>query len=258
MQTTKFAASFAAFILLLTATAAGADGRSHAPIYTGGYANGIWERGKSRFRPVKKTQGRRAAQSSAASRRSAVVYKGAHPGFSRGHSSGADYLGELIGQGGNTRWSSHKMPLSVYVTPSPYGGLIASAFDEWQRASGGRISWTRASSPSSADIVVRWSGSAGPRGGGHEAGLTNTITSVDDYGHEYIERADINISTRAGRRGVSRDEIKKTALHEIGHALGLNGHSGRDSDIMYAAISPKQTAYLNGRDKATINRLYGN
>lgn len=104
---------------------------------------------------------------------------------------------------------------------------------------------------------MSWSVSSGPRGGGHEAGLTNTTTSIDDNGNEYIERADINISTRTGGRAISKDEIKKTALHEIGHALGMNGHSSNSADIMYAAISPKQTSYLNGRDRATINRLYG-
>lgn len=86
--------------MIFVATNTGADARSHAPIYTGSYSGGIWERGKSRAK--------RAAAQRSRTRRAPQV--------------GGDYLNQ-VSEGGNSRWGSHKMPLSVYVSPSPYGRI---------------------------------------------------------------------------------------------------------------------------------------
>ena len=52
------------------------------------------------------------------------------------------------------------------------------------------------------------------------------------------------------------DEIKEVCLHEIGHVLGLGGHSNNSADIMYFSVSARQLPGLTWRDKATIARLY--
>jgi hypothetical protein len=60
----------------------------------------------------------------------------------------------------------------------------------------------------------------------------------------------------ASGKPCSDDAIKETCLHELGHALGLNGHSPNASDIMHFVQSFRQLPALTRRDKNTIARLY--
>jgi hypothetical protein len=50
-------------------------------------------------------------------------------------------------------------------------------------------------------------------------------------------------------------EIHATVPHEMGHALGLGGHSPDSGDIMYESISGTASG-LSARDKATLRALY--
>lgn len=50
--------------------------------------------------------------------------------------------------------------------------------------------------------------------------------------------------------------IQATALHELGHAFGLWGHSTDQGDAMAAAPGAKPVLQLSPRDLATLNWLY--
>jgi len=50
--------------------------------------------------------------------------------------------------------------------------------------------------------------------------------------------------------------IQATALHELGHAFGLWGHSPDPGDVMAAAPGAKPLLRLSPRDLATLNWLY--
>ena len=47
----------------------------------------------------------------------------------------------------------------------------------------------------------------------------------------------------------------RIALHEIGHALGINGHSSDSKDIMFMSVDKNQTT-LSRRDVETLKALY--
>ncbi|MBZ0185329.1 MAG: matrixin family metalloprotease, partial [Candidatus Obscuribacterales bacterium] len=55
---------------------------------------------------------------------------------------------------------------------------------------------------------------------------------------------------------LSDDDMKKVCLHEVGHALGINGHSSDNHDIMFFSESPSVWPALTKRDKLTIRLLY--
>src|SRR5262249_48931115 len=87
------------------------------------------------------------------------------------------------------------------------------------------------------------------------------LRSVERPGENFIriEHADIRILTvdRESERPIGEDDMKKTCLHELGHALGLQGHSTNNHDIMFYSVSPTVWPVLSKRDKATLLGIYG-
>ncbi|MEB3360528.1 MAG: matrixin family metalloprotease [Synechococcaceae cyanobacterium] len=53
-----------------------------------------------------------------------------------------------------------------------------------------------------------------------------------------------------------QEALRATALHELGHALGLWGHSEADNDVMAARPGPKPILVFSARDRATLEWLY--
>jgi hypothetical protein len=54
----------------------------------------------------------------------------------------------------------------------------------------------------------------------------------------------------------SDTDTYKTCQHEVGHALGWQGHSSTAGDIMYPVLNANQTPFLKERDRNTITALY--
>lgn len=56
--------------------------------------------------------------------------------------------------------------------------------------------------------------------------------------------------------GQRAEALQATALHELGHGLGLWGHSESSHDVMAARPGPKPILRLSERDRATLAWLY--
>ena len=56
--------------------------------------------------------------------------------------------------------------------------------------------------------------------------------------------------------GQAQTAIQATALHELGHAFGLWGHSNQASDVMAVSPGAKPILQLSARDRATLGWLY--
>lgn len=154
------------------------------------------------------------------------------------------------------RWNDSTTVIHVAIQPAPklqgwspkLIDLVKSSFSEWQQAMGGRVRFVYTISPTATDILVRWQ----QRSNGVEVGRqtyswdgTNTLINTD---------IDIALMDPTGQFH-SDTEIRSIALHEIGHALGIKGHSNNPHDIMYPSLQP-QTTRLSARDVATLKVLY--
>lgn len=177
-----------------------------------------------------------------------------------------NYLADVTRQGSFT-WPLSQTPLRVYIedgTGTPgyreaYQDYVRRAFNEWQTISNAKLSWMEVNSPDDANIVCSWTADARPKGNGIEAGETRTTIQRNAFfPNGRIVSAHVMILTDLFGRSFSNADIYKTCLHEIGHALGLQGHSSTASDIMYPVLNSSQTTYLKERDRDTILALYGN
>ena len=50
--------------------------------------------------------------------------------------------------------------------------------------------------------------------------------------------------------------IKATAVHELGHAFGIWGHSPQSDDVMAVHQNQNPVLKLSNRDRVTLNWLY--
>lgn len=178
---------------------------------------------------------------------------------------GGDYLHSIV-SGGVFRWAPHRLPLHVFIDDGQgvsayrpqFRQIARDSLNAWMEAAGGKLAWTEASDPQQADIVITWSDQISIRNGNLEAGRTTAAMQMNPRtGQKFMAAAEVKILTRIGPKIFNDTEIRKTTLHEVGHALGLQGHSAEPGDIMYAALSRQQVPYLQSRDSSTIQRLYG-
>jgi predicted Zn-dependent protease len=175
-----------------------------------------------------------------------------------------NYL-STVTQEGNFHWSPDRMPLKVYVSDGAnvpgyrpeFRKMITDAFSEWCNTSNGVLSWKQVNSAKGADIVCSWTDTPTIRPGSVEAGQTRTLVQTNrDTGEGRIVTAQISILTALMGKNFSNENMYKTSLHEVGHALGLQGHSDVASDIMYPTVNEDQVARLKPRDVNTMSQLY--
>jgi Tfp pilus assembly protein PilF len=175
-----------------------------------------------------------------------------------------DYLSSAAKEG-VYRWPVSKLPLRVFVDPGThvvgckptYDQYITQAFDQWASASGNRLAWTRVSNREQADIVCSWSDDLQFIGASEDAGQTDMASEPGPDGSRIIRHVKVAVLTiSADGKPLGEQEIKRTCLHEVGHALGLKDHSPNGGDVMFFSDAPSTAPNLSSRDRATIARLY--
>ena len=145
----------------------------------------------------------------------------------------------------------NKKHIKVWVQPCAYKQTVYNAFREWMIAGGGCIKFIETNSPSTADIKVYFV----PKFNDNKAGVTEHVSQA---GGKYILSATVKIRYTdyyRPQRTLSKDEIYAVAVHEIGHAIGILGHSSNRNDIMYPTTDIIGI-HASNRDVNTIRQFY--
>lgn len=149
---------------------------------------------------------------------------------------GENYLDNVLSGGSIIRWNPSTFPLKVYVennqsVPPYYIEQIKKAFVRWQRASDDFIRFTLVSDKDYADIRCIFPDNFERKCGVSNIAAWHTYWFDNSGGIKYsnIEFAKVSCQKKL----YAPEEIYVTALHEIGHSLGLSGHSSNRNDLMY-------------------------
>ncbi len=157
------------------------------------------------------------------------------------------------------RWHDDEMPIRVYL-PRPPGHWVEDrertreiareAFLEWSGIAGDdRPRFEFVESKRSAQITVRWQDN---QYGEAEAGRCFGPLNWDD---RPLRRERITLTARVLGTELPERLLRMVATHEMGHALGIKGHSPVPDDIMYAYINEYMTE-ITARDRLTLQKLY--
>jgi tetratricopeptide (TPR) repeat protein len=163
------------------------------------------------------------------------------------------YLPHAIANGQVVNWV--RMPIRVFIDRAPqvpgwktaFSGLAQQACQTWQGAANGKIRFQFVAEAENADIRIHWQ-----KAFEHQKIGENPFVAVNNK----IVRSDVTVATHVGDTPLTSQQVLATLLHEMGHALGIQGHSPEAGDIMFYASSPNQQATLSARDKKTLQKLY--
>lgn len=141
------------------------------------------------------------------------------------------------------RWD--KRPIKVYIpTDSNQSALMRSAFQEWQNGTYSAVwfSFLGENKKNEADITVYFVEKDTKCGNISAIGCTHSYTDVNGfYKHNDIYIASKSVQQLVGDDGtvatrtqlISKPQLYRVMLHEIGHAIGIHQHSINPNSIMY-------------------------
>jgi hypothetical protein len=175
------------------------------------------------------------------------------------------------------------MPIPVYVQPYPdraFVNCVLRAFESWETRTNGTVRFSQIDNPTEARIQVVWKRLGKDadkqgcllgahttlkytnRGNGKISFMTMGSIPVPIYiprmGPKYVvppQVMEVNLDLINTKEPVAKYAcLQNIVAHELGHALGLIGHSPNQSDILFSVTD--EHSRLSERDVNTLIKLY--
>jgi len=166
---------------------------------------------------------------------------------------GDNYINVAV-QGTNiVHWNNNES-IKVYIdnasdVPAYYKTETEKAFSDYQNITEAALKFDYVSNKNDADIIITFTddvsgGKCQDKQCAKVLGLTenNTSGSALNKSNIALRKRDVDNSE------FTQNQIHNLAKHEIGHALGISGHSFEENDIMYPMSNDAQWA----KDSATL------
>ncbi|MBZ0188488.1 MAG: tetratricopeptide repeat protein, partial [Candidatus Obscuribacterales bacterium] len=157
------------------------------------------------------------------------------------------------------RWPDSRIPISVYIeSGKEVGGfrpefvdVLRQALREWTEETGRRISFTFVKDIDKASMRVIWTCDLHAPELKAEAGKAEVQSDIDGIKEALVRLLTVSPFHEAP---LGTGMLHSVCLHEIGHALGLLGHSPYQDDIMYPQLLAQ--GKISARDRNTLLELY--
>lgn len=162
-------------------------------------------------------------------------------------------------QGQSLLWSKRD-PVTVYIRFAPdqvaFLPAIRTGMHDWMQACSGRLRFREVGTPDEAHILITLQ--EGPLSHPNlEVGHARYDLSQDRAGNQQNLRVYVTVNTGERHAPIALEDrllqVKRLTLHELGHAIGIWGHSPNPDDIMY---SHPMVSGLSERDVRTVRMLY--
>ena len=162
------------------------------------------------------------------------------------------YFRNVAKNGKIIRWNKSTFPLRVYIqdsadVPEYYREVVMSAYQAWQRASEGLITFEFVEDANDADMKCYFKNTDNKKSIGVHAFTINgnKITASTIIFNKLDEK----------NHSLDSKQLYSSALQEIGHSLGLTGASPSIYDVMYP-IGTKFNTEITARDLKTLALVY--
>jgi tetratricopeptide (TPR) repeat protein len=168
---------------------------------------------------------------------------------------------------GTSHWLPSRLPLKVFVPSdesckgitnfrSEFNTAARQAFAEWQSASGDAVKFDYVPKASDADIEISWVDDPAKVRRPSEGGEARVqFDPVNGIRHSQIVL--LTKMPEATDDIVPLSTIKFAAMHEIGHSLGILGHSPNSKDVMFCSVPAAiEEWHVTARDGATLAHIY--
>ena len=165
------------------------------------------------------------------------------------------YFREIAANGKLVRWNRATFPLKVYIQDSPdvpdyYRGVVISAYQAWQRASDGLVTFEIVETPDNANIKCYFKNAADKNKTGVLAAQAFVVS-----GNTLKESVIVFRKKDDKNYNLDSKQLFSSALQEIGYSLGLSAKSPSIYDVMYP-IGTKFNTEITPRDLKTLALLY--
>ena len=182
------------------------------------------------------------------------------------------------------RWPDSAMPLPVHITPAripadlqdefaprnpaDYESAVKSALATWERELEGLVRFRLVDDPDSAQLTLALQGARAPvpkpelqvLGSTRLAGACQ-VEGLDPEAERLevrfrVPELELYLADEFGL--LSPHQVEWIALHEIGHALGMRGHSPIPADLMYEVARDRISVHegLSAEDLNSFVSLY--
>ncbi len=187
--------------------------------------------------------------------------KASHAAGGNVYKVAADYYIDATAGKVPKRWAAARMPLRVCIFAgdaaagyrSQFGELLKRSFVEWEKQSAGKVKFVFIGKASKADIVCEWTDDPTRMESPAENGEAEVKCLLSGITKARI----ILLLNDASAFPLTDNLVRTLCLHEIGHSLGLLGHSARPEDIMFCtAPLVDREQHLSRRDINTLRRVY--
>lgn len=184
---------------------------------------------------------------------------------------GNNYIEQAPMETGIIRWDIESFPLKVQildqsetVIPPYYEIEIKRAFSQWENSTQ-FISFETTDTPNDANILIKILPLPKDTCVQEQCKYVVGFTTPDIKGHLLKQMTIVLYAKDPFGNYFSDKELYNTTLHEIGHALGIMGHSYSSDDLMYMSQESSNNVYaqyrssfqyLSTKDINTIKLLY--
>lgn len=176
---------------------------------------------------------------------------------------GPNYAGNALYNNTLFRWNQN-YPITYYIynkngSSMEYINALRKAINNWSRATNGGLKFQELQS-GDADIVIILTDALSPSSESEDPGRSGSVAPKIEK--DKLEGVNIKLKTKYGNGGQKYDinRFYILAQHEMGHALGVWGHSSDPRDIMYydgdyiSEINPNKV--ITPRDSNTLSLVY--